>query len=112
MVLSRLFLSRYSTFLALLTALTFGTIALRSVQAFQSVLPPQRSPFSSTSSSLDMTKQVLVPISDGSEEIETTCITDTLTRFGAEVTIASVKPDGDLLCTMSRGIKVQADASS
>lgn len=57
------------------------------------------------------TKQVLVPISDGSEEIETTCITDTLTRFGAKVTIASVKADGGLLCTMSRGIKVQADAT-
>ena len=58
-----------------------------------------------------MAKTVLVPISDGSEEIETTCITDTLTRFGASVTIASVKPDGDLICTMSRGIKVQADTS-
>ena len=64
-----------------------------------------------STSALSMAKQVLVPISDGSEEIETTCITDTLTRFGAKVTIASVKPDGDLLCTMSRGIKVQADAT-
>jgi hypothetical protein len=50
------------------------------------------------------TKRVLVPIADGSEEIETTCITDTLTRFGASVTVASVMPD--LVCTMSRGIKV------
>jgi hypothetical protein len=41
----------------------------------------------------------------GSEEIETTCITDTLTRFGADVTIASVMP-GELVCKMSRGIKV------
>lgn len=56
-----------------------------------------------------MTKHVLVPIGDGSEEIETTCITDTLTRFGAQVTVASVKSNGELLCTMSRGIKVQAD---
>jgi 4-methyl-5(b-hydroxyethyl)-thiazole monophosphate biosynthesis len=53
-------------------------------------------------------KKVLVPISDGSEEIETTCIQDTLTRFGAEVTVASVKPDGELLCKMSRGIQIQA----
>lgn len=68
---------------------------------------------SSSSVGLEMTdkKQVLVPIADGSEEIETTCITDTLTRFGSQVTIASVKPDGDLLCTMSRGIKVQADTT-
>ncbi|KAL7575125.1 hypothetical protein ACA910_000492 [Epithemia clementina (nom. ined.)] len=58
-----------------------------------------------------MSKRVLVPIADGSEEIETTCITDTLVRFGAEVTIASVKPDGNLLCKMSRGIQVQADTT-
>jgi 4-methyl-5(b-hydroxyethyl)-thiazole monophosphate biosynthesis len=53
-------------------------------------------------------KTVLVPIADGSEEIETSCITDTLTRFGAKVTVASVKPNGELLCTMSRGLMVQA----
>eukprot|EP00522_Entomoneis_paludosa_P010559 CAMPEP_0172450910 /NCGR_PEP_ID=MMETSP1065-20121228/9098_1 /TAXON_ID=265537 /ORGANISM="Amphiprora paludosa, Strain CCMP125" /LENGTH=188 /DNA_ID=CAMNT_0013202757 /DNA_START=256 /DNA_END=822 /DNA_ORIENTATION=+ len=58
-----------------------------------------------------MSKRVLVPIADGSEEIETTCITDTLVRFGASVTIASVKPDGTLLCKMSRGIQVQADTT-
>ncbi|KAL3893417.1 MAG: hypothetical protein SGARI_008189 [Bacillariaceae sp.] len=56
------------------------------------------------------TKRVLVPIAEGSEEIETTCITDTLTRFGAEVTIASVMPDS-LQCKMSRGINVVADMS-
>jgi len=54
--------------------------------------------------------RVLVPIGDGSEEIETTCITDTLARFGAEVVIASVMPDkSNLVCNMSRGIKVLAD---
>ena len=56
-----------------------------------------------------MSKRVLVPIADDSEEIETTCITDTLVRFGAEVVVASVKPDGELVCKMSRGIKVMAD---
>jgi len=62
-------------------------------------------------------KRVLVPIGDDSEEIETTCITDTLTRFGAEVTVASVmqraqtETETDLVCTMSRGIKIQADTS-
>ena len=55
-----------------------------------------------------MAKKVLVPIADGSEEIETSCIQDTLVRFGAEVTVASVKPGGELLCTMSRGLLVQA----
>ena len=59
-----------------------------------------------TSTTLRMSKRVLVPIADGSEEIETTCITDTLTRFGADVTIASVMPEGQLVCKMSRGIKV------
>ena len=51
-------------------------------------------------------KRVLVPIAEDSEEIETTCITDVLARFGADVVVASVKPDGDLVCKMSRGVKV------
>lgn len=58
-------------------------------------------------SSADVAKRVLVPIADGSEEIETTCITDTLTRFGADVVVASVMP-GQLICKMSRGIKVRS----
>ena len=62
-------------------------------------------PFSSTN--LSMAKRVLVPIADDSEEIETTCITDTLVRFGAEVVVASVKPGGELVCKMSRGVKVR-----
>lgn len=66
--------------------------------------------FYQQSTSLKMSKKVLVPIADDSEEIETACITDVLTRFGANVTIASVMP-GKLLCKMSRGMKVEADAS-
>jgi len=61
-----------------------------------------------TTTSLAMTKKVLVPIANGSEEIETACIQDTLVRFGADVTVASVNPGGELLCTMSRGLLVQA----
>merc|ERR1711965_1272568 len=53
---------------------------------------------------------VLVPIADDSEEIETACITDTLVRAGAAVTVASVM-DGRLQCKMSRGLKVVADTS-
>lgn len=53
---------------------------------------------------------VLVPIADDSEEIETACITDTLVRAGAVVTVASVMP-GRLQCKMSRGLKVCADVS-
>jgi len=84
------------------------------------VLPPTQQPFSlkyryynprmsSTSEENDI-RRVLVPIADDSEEIETTCITDTLTRFGADVVVASVKP-GNLVCRMSRGIRIVADIS-
>lgn len=63
--------------------------------------------YSSTTSDSDiMKKRVLIPITDGSEEIETACIQDTLVRFGAEVVIASCKPGGELMCNMSRGLKV------
>lgn len=57
----------------------------------------------------EVTKRVLVPIAEDSEEIETTCITDVLVRFGADVVVASVKANGDLVCKMSRGIKVKFD---
>jgi 4-methyl-5(b-hydroxyethyl)-thiazole monophosphate biosynthesis len=54
-----------------------------------------------------MSKQVLVPIADGSEEIEAVCIIDVLRRAGAQVTVASV---GELQVTASRGVKLVADA--
>ena len=53
-----------------------------------------------------MSKNVLVPIADGSEEIEAVCIIDVLRRAGAEVTVASV---GELQVTASRGVKLVAD---
>ncbi|MCX5644487.1 MAG: DJ-1/PfpI family protein [Phycisphaerae bacterium] len=55
-----------------------------------------------------MAKKVLVPIADGSEEIEAVCIIDTLRRAGAEVTVAAV---GRLQVTASRGVKIAADAT-
>lgn len=54
-----------------------------------------------------MNKKVLVPIADGSEEIETACIVDTLRRADAEVTVASVSTE--ITVTMSRNMKFQAD---
>eukprot|EP00549_Striatella_unipunctata_P005235 CAMPEP_0118703644 /NCGR_PEP_ID=MMETSP0800-20121206/18694_1 /TAXON_ID=210618 ORGANISM="Striatella unipunctata, Strain CCMP2910" /NCGR_SAMPLE_ID=MMETSP0800 /ASSEMBLY_ACC=CAM_ASM_000638 /LENGTH=261 /DNA_ID=CAMNT_0006605245 /DNA_START=119 /DNA_END=903 /DNA_ORIENTATION=+ len=60
---------------------------------------------------LPFQKRVLVPIGTGSEEIETTCITDTLTRFGAHVVVATVMPDKELITTMSRGIKIVCDTT-
>jgi 4-methyl-5(b-hydroxyethyl)-thiazole monophosphate biosynthesis len=55
-----------------------------------------------------MAKKVLVPIVDGTEEIEAVCIIDTLRRAGADVTVASV--GGNLQITASRGVKIVADA--
>jgi 4-methyl-5(b-hydroxyethyl)-thiazole monophosphate biosynthesis len=53
-----------------------------------------------------MDKKVLVPIADGTEEIEAVCIIDVLRRAGAAVTVASV---GELQVTASRGVTLVAD---
>jgi 4-methyl-5(b-hydroxyethyl)-thiazole monophosphate biosynthesis len=53
-----------------------------------------------------MSKSVMVPIADGTEEIEAVCIIDVLRRAGSAVTVASV---GDLQITASRGVKLVAD---
>eukprot|EP01102_Stenamoeba_stenopodia_P015678 TRINITY_DN536_c0_g1_i2.p1 TRINITY_DN536_c0_g1~~TRINITY_DN536_c0_g1_i2.p1 ORF type:complete len:209 (+),score=54.32 TRINITY_DN536_c0_g1_i2:48-674(+) len=52
-------------------------------------------------------KRVLVPIANGSEEIETVAIIDTLRRAGAEVTVASVENELQVEC--SRGVRLVAD---
>jgi 4-methyl-5(b-hydroxyethyl)-thiazole monophosphate biosynthesis len=54
-----------------------------------------------------MGRKVLVPIADGTEEIEATCIVDTLRRAGAEVMVASV---GQPQVKASRGVRLVADA--
>lgn len=51
---------------------------------------------------------VLVPIADGSEEIEAVCIIDVLRRAGADVTVASV---GSRQVTASRGVRIVADCT-
>ncbi len=53
-----------------------------------------------------MSKKILVPIAEGTEEIEAVCIIDVLRRAGAEVTVASVD---QLQVTASRGVKLVAD---
>jgi 4-methyl-5(b-hydroxyethyl)-thiazole monophosphate biosynthesis len=55
-----------------------------------------------------MAKRALVPIADGSEEIEAVCIIDTLRRAGMEVTVASV--EDSLQITASRETTLVADA--
>ena len=54
-----------------------------------------------------MTKKVLVPIADGTEEIEAVCIIDVLRRAGADLMVASVG-SGAQICA-SRGVKITAD---
>lgn len=53
-----------------------------------------------------MTANVLVPIAEGTEEIEAVTIIDVLRRAEAQVTVASV---GALQITASRGVKIVAD---
>lgn len=66
---------------------------------------------STTTTTTTPQPQVLVPIADGSEEIETCCLTDTLTRCGAHVVVASVMPNDQTVCRMSRGLTVVADTT-
>jgi protein deglycase len=51
-------------------------------------------------------KKVLVPVADGTEELEAVAIIDVLRRAQADVTVASV---GDLQITASRGTRIIAD---
>ncbi len=53
-----------------------------------------------------MGKKILVPVADGTEELEAVGIIDVLRRAEAEVTVASV---GQLQITASRGVKLIAD---
>jgi 4-methyl-5(b-hydroxyethyl)-thiazole monophosphate biosynthesis len=56
-----------------------------------------------------MNATVLVPIADGTEEIEAVTIIDVLRRAGAEVTVASCATDGRLQITASRGVQLVAE---
>ena len=55
-----------------------------------------------------MGKNVLVPVADGTEELEAVAIIDVLRRAGATVTVASVT--GARQITASRGVVIVADA--
>ncbi len=56
-----------------------------------------------------MPRQVLIPIADGSEDIEATTIIDTLRRAGAKVTVASCATGDALTVTCSQKTKITAD---
>ena len=55
-----------------------------------------------------MTKTALIPIADGSEDIEAVCLIDVLRRAEVEVTVASVTDARGI--TASRGTAIVADA--
>ncbi|ORC90996.1 putative 4-methyl-5(beta-hydroxyethyl)-thiazole monophosphate synthesis protein [Trypanosoma theileri] len=55
-----------------------------------------------------MTKKVLVPAADGTEDIELSCITDILRRADIQVTVASVMESQNIL--LSRGLKLTTDS--
>lgn len=55
-----------------------------------------------------MSTTVLVPVADGTEELEAVAIIDVLRRAGAAVTVASVS--GRRQITASRGVVITADA--
>jgi 4-methyl-5(b-hydroxyethyl)-thiazole monophosphate biosynthesis len=58
-----------------------------------------------------MSKTALIPIADGSEEIEAVTIIDVLRRAEISVTVASVSDDGALQITGSHGIQMVADCA-
>lgn len=55
-----------------------------------------------------MTKQILVPIASGTEEMEAVTIIDILVRAGYDVTVASAEFTGNLEIKASRGIELKA----
>lgn len=61
----------------------------------------------------DPRPRALVPIADGTEEIEAVCVIDVLRRAGVEVVVAGVGPAGaraaTLAFTASRGVRLGAD---
>lgn len=54
-------------------------------------------------------KRVLIPVADGSEDIETVTLIDVLRRADAEVCVASVAEQGRLQITAARGTRITAD---
>ena len=58
-----------------------------------------------------MTKTALVPISNGSEEIELVSIIDILRRAGVEVTIATCNLSSGMEITAAQGTKIVAETS-
>ena len=58
-----------------------------------------------------MTKRALIPIANGTEEIEAVTMIDVLRRAGIEVTVASVNDSGELKIVGAQGITIVADCT-
>ena len=56
-----------------------------------------------------MAKRVLIPIADGSEDLEAVTLIDVLRRAGAELVVASVAPPQRTRITAARGTRIVAD---
>ena len=93
--------------LSLLALLVMSLSLAYSLRSNSNILLKQNVLKMSLKTAINGSKYVLVPVADGSEEIETTTIVDTLVRGGAIVTTASV--GSNLQVTCSRGIKLVAD---
>ena len=59
-----------------------------------------------TTTSKSVHRKVVVAVADGSEELETVTIIDTLRRANIEVNVSKVGDDESLECIMSRGVKL------
>ncbi|GLI60334.1 hypothetical protein VaNZ11_002453 [Volvox africanus] len=72
-------------------------------------LRPQKRTLSlmAAASQPDDVKRVLVPIGNGTEEMEAVIVVDVLRRAGALVTVASVENSTDVVC--SRGVRIITD---
>jgi 4-methyl-5(b-hydroxyethyl)-thiazole monophosphate biosynthesis len=66
------------------------------------------STFSASSPTMKMKPKVLIPVADGTEEIEAITIADILVRAGGEVSLSSVM-EGRKEVTFSRGVRIVAD---
>lgn len=56
-------------------------------------------------------KRALIPVADGTEEMEAVIVADVLRRAGADVAIASVEKENRKEVVCSRGIRIVADIS-
>ncbi len=62
--------------------------------------------FSTTTAKSVHQRKVVVAVANGSEEIETVTIIDTLRRANIEVNVSKVGDEESLECLMSRGVKL------